>query len=160
VVKRQVKDAGRNALITDFVKQAYKSGRTIILFSDAKAHLTELRERLMKDHKIPPTDMSYYVGGMSESAREKAKTKRILLATYQFVSTGTNIPWLDCGVLATPRSDVVQIVGRVLREYPDKKQPVIFDLVDSDSWVFAKYASNREGWYRSIGAKIKNVNPY
>ena len=48
-------------------------------------------------------------------------------------------------------------VREVRREYPDKKQPVVMDVVDADSPVFANYAANRKKWYRSIGAEVVDM---
>jgi len=57
-----------------------------------------------------------------------------------------------------PRSNVVQPVGRIRREYPNKKDPVVIDIIDDDSPVFASYARNRQKWYRGIGAEIINID--
>jgi superfamily II DNA or RNA helicase len=70
-------------------------------------------------------------------------------------SEATDIPWLDTCVLAAPRANVVQIVGRIRREYPDKKEPVVLDLVDVDSTVLRNYAEARMKWYKSLGAEVK-----
>jgi superfamily II DNA or RNA helicase len=67
---------------------------------------------------------------------------------------GTDIPWLDTAVLATPKADVEQIIGRIRREHPGKKEPVVLDPVDQDSPVFVGYANKRAWWYRKVGAKI------
>jgi superfamily II DNA or RNA helicase len=71
---------------------------------------------------------------------------------------GTDIPWLDTCILAMPRARVEQPVGRIRREYDDKADAVVMDLVDADSPVFAGYASERLKWYRRIGAEVKDMN--
>ena len=149
-------NAKRNGLITDFVLKAYNKGRSIIIFADTKNHLEILQVALRKAG-ILGKDIAMYVGGLSKKEREAAKVKPVLLATYSFTSEATDIPWLDTMVFATPRSDVVQIVGRILREYPDKKQPVVFDIIDNSSPVFQGYANKRMAWYRKIGAEIKRL---
>ena len=70
---------------------------------------------------------------------------------------GTDIPALDTAILADPRSDVEQVVGRILRVHPSKKDPVVLDLVDQDSPVFAGYANKRNRWYRRERASVKTV---
>ena len=117
---------------------------------------------------MPDEDIGYYVGVTSGGAspytgnlkerkrqRDQAKAKPVILATYAMASEATDIPWLDACVLATPRSDVVQIIGRIRREYPDKKQPVVLDLVDDDSRIFKAYWVKRYRWYKSLGCEIK-----
>lgn len=158
------KDEKRNSIISSFVKAAYRKQRSTIIFSDTMAHLKNLKEALMKEG-IPAKDIGYYVGlqfydgkeGNRKQQRERAKYKPIILATMKMCAMATDIPWLDTCVLATPRSDVIQIVGRIRREYENKKEPVVFDLVDSDSPVFEQYANKRCKWYRSIGSKIEVV---
>ena len=147
----------RNRQIAKFAKSAYNKDRLTIIFTDTKKHLENIHV-MLTDMGIPVEDVAYYIGGLKETAREAAKLKKILLSTYMYVSEGTDIPWLDTAILGTPRSDVIQIAGRVLREYPDKKQPVIFDVWDRDSRVFDSYGEKRLSWYKDIGAEVKIIS--
>lgn len=164
VVKRMAEDIPRNLQIVSFLQHAVAKERATIVFSDTIAHLREL-ERLLLEAGVRGQDIGYYVGSSfypgskveKTRARDEAKHKPIILATYAMASEATDIPWLDTCVLATPRSDVVQIVGRIRREYPGKKQPVVYDLVDSASRVFSMYAAKRARWYRLLGAEVKVV---
>ena len=157
VNKSLAKNAGRNNIITTFVKAAHAKGRSTIIFSDLKGyHLDRLYSCLVSSG-IPKKDIAYYVGGLKESEREIAKSKPVILATYAMCSMATDIPWLDTCVLATPRSDVIQIVGRILREYPNKKEAVVFDVIDEDSSVLRGYSNKRLSWYREKGSRILNV---
>lgn len=145
--------AKRNRAIVRFLKSAYDKDRNILLLSDRKIHLDVIHS-LCLTSGIPEEDMVMYVGGLSKAEREAAMVKRVLLGTYQYASLGTNIPWLDTLIMATPRADVVQVAGRILREFKNKKLPVIYDIVDNDSNVLSGYFSSRLKWYRSIGSKI------
>lgn len=157
VYKEMAKDMHRNSQIIHFVKKAYDKDRRIIVFSDLKeSHLQVLYE-LAHSEGIPEKDMDFYVGGMKEKAREAAKHKRVLFATYAMTAEATDIPWLDTAVLATPRANVVQTVGRILREWENKKQPVVFDLVDECSHVLRQYAMKRHSDYLKMGATIVGV---
>lgn len=147
------KDMQRNKLIVQFLKKAYNKDRNILLLSDIKNHL-HLLKGLCISAGIPEDDIALYIGGLTKEERDQAKIKRILLATYQYTSTGTNIPWLDTMVMATPRSDVIQIVGRILREFDDKKAPVVYDIVDRDSNVLKGYYNSRRVWYKEKNCKI------
>jgi superfamily II DNA or RNA helicase len=55
----------------------------------------------------------------------------IILASFGMLSRGTDIPRLSCLILATVRSDMRQISGRVERIHPNKKQPIIVDFIDT-----------------------------
>ena len=71
-------------------------------------------------------------------------------------SEGTDAPWWDACIFIQPRSDVVQIVGRITREFPGKKMPIVIDLIDSTR-CFDMYWKKRLKWYKSQGAQISEV---
>ena len=154
VNKALAKSDARNRMIAEFVFAAYKRGRRIIVFSELRdAHLANLELELIAIG-VKAQDISWYVGGLKKGEREHAKTKRVLLSTYRMASMATDIPWLDTCVLATPRSDVVQIVGRILREYDGKQTPLVFDIVDMQCPLYKAYANKRLNWYLKIGSEI------
>lgn len=157
-------DTARNAYIVDFLVRASERGRSTIVFADTMDHLRNL-EIMLVGEGVSPSAIGFYVGLQAydgtkaerQAERDAAKSRPIILATYKMASEATDIPWLDTCVLATPRADVVQIVGRIRREYPDKKQPVVLDLVDRDSHVFRMYAEKRARWYRRLGCPMRRV---
>ena len=71
-------------------------------------------ERLLKEAGAP--DVAFYVGGMKQNALEKSEEAQILLGTYSMAAEGMNIPTLNTIVLSTPKSNVEQSVGRILRQ--------------------------------------------
>lgn len=154
IVKIMAKDKVRNLRLGKFVKASYDKDRKVIFFADTKDHLKAMRDMLMK-LGINPNDIAFYVGGLTKTQLAKAKKQKILLATYKYCSEGTDIPSLDTMVLGTPRSDVQQIVGRILREYAGKGLPVVLDLHDGNSSVLKGYSKNRLKWYKKIGAEVK-----
>ena len=160
VHKLLVKDKGRNKLIVDFVKEAYDRGRYTVVLSDLSVdlYLGELR-RLLTASGIPDKEIAYYIGGMTEEQRDQAVAKKVVLATYNMAAENTDVPWWSAMVLATPRANVKQAIGRVLREHPDKPQPVILDIVDTDSPVFTQYYAARKRLYLSqeIGGTVEPV---
>jgi superfamily II DNA or RNA helicase len=156
IINIMAKNYERNCKLATFISKAYQKDRCIIVFSDTLAHLDNLMVASRK-FGVKSRDMAKYVGGMKEEDREAAKIKQVIFSTYAFCSEGTDIPWLDTAVLGTPKSNIIQIVGRVLREYDDKKEPLVYDPRDGNSKVFAAYARNRDKWYKSIGAKVVRV---
>jgi len=149
-------DLKRNHFIAKFVKKAYDMGRICIVFSDSLDHLDYLNSAIKKVG-VPAKAMSYYVGGLTKAEREVAKGKPVILATYAYTSEATDIPWLDTMVMATPKANVVQIVGRVLREHPNKPTPLVLDLVDPLK-IYQNFGTTRLKWYHEIGAEIKEVS--
>jgi len=146
----------RNAQIVEFVKAAFDSGRKIVVMSDLiEGHLHALFH-LISSSGVGGENIGYYIGGMSKIDRDISKTKRVVLATYAMCATGTNVPAWDTLVLATPRADVKQSVGRVLRSVVGKKQPIILDLVDDDKLLHNFHLSRLKQYY-GLGAEIVKV---
>jgi superfamily II DNA or RNA helicase len=152
------RDNARNAMVVRACRSAYDKGRFIVVFSDYIDHLERLYEAI-RSSGIPARDLGMYIGtGVSKRDLDLALGKRVILATYGKMGEGTSIPWLDTCILAGPRADVIQPVGRIRREYENKQQPVVIDLVDDDSFVYKNYAESRARWYRSIDAEIKDCS--
>jgi predicted helicase len=82
--------------------------------------------------------------------------KEIVVATFQLAHEGLDIPVLDTVILATPRSDIKQSIGRIMRETAGKlNDPLIFDIADQWSVFFSMYAKRlkvyKEGGFDIIG---------
>jgi superfamily II DNA or RNA helicase len=68
-------------------------------------------------------------------------------------SEGMNIPTLNAVLLATPKSNIEQSVGRILRLRPEERkvQPIIFDVLDSAfSECFGQW-NRRRKFYKECG---------
>lgn len=150
------KDEKRNTLLAKWIYKGYTKGRNIIAFSDlaVEKHLGRIKQLLIK-FGVAQKDIGYYIGGLTEAQRDKVKGKRIILATYGSTAEATDIPWLDFAIYLTPRANVLQPAGRILREYHEKKTPIIIDPVDFDSRVFRKFYAKRKAFYGSIDATVK-----
>lgn len=152
-------DPDRNGLIATLIKQAFDKGRKIVVFSTLHDHLKAVH-RLCIKAGISGRQMGFYLGATTKAEkehREREKGKPILFTTYSMMSEGTNLPWLDTCILAMPRSNIAQPVGRIRREYPDKAQPVVMEILDEDSPIFAAYAGGRLRWFKSIGCVVKDM---
>lgn len=148
----------RNNAIINFVKQALDAGRNPVIMSDQiDGHLNVLYKMALEEG-IPARDMGFYVGGLKTQAeRDLQAHKRLVFATYQMCSEGTDYPHWDTLVMATPRSNIKQIIGRVMRKLEGKKEPVVLDLVDNDT-ILVGYHKSRLKQYFEVGATIVNVN--
>lgn len=153
-------DPERNYLLAELIHSAFDKDRKMVVFSTLHDHLKSIHRICGKEFKISGRDMGFYLGATTKQEkehREREKVKPILFTTYTMMGEGTSIDWLDTCLLAMPRAKVEQPVGRIRREYPDKKQPVVMDVIDSDSPVFLAYSTARAKWYGSIGAEVKDM---
>lgn len=156
VVKAMGKDLARNGQIVEFVKAAYeKDRRTLILSEQIENHLVPLFHLLVAAG-IPGEEIGYYIGKMKAHELEVSKNRKVVLATYMFTAEGTDVPQWDTLVMATPRANVKQPVGRVIRYVEGKKKPVILDLVD-DNAVLQNFHFTRMKQYYQLKAEIVGV---
>ena len=58
-----------------------------------------------------------------------SETKKIIIATYAMASEALDIKTLTTLVMATPKTDVTQSIGRILRT--KHIQPLVIDIVDN-----------------------------
>ena len=65
---------------------------------------------------------------MKEKDLKISESKQILIATYSMASEGLDIKTLTTLVFATPKTDIEQAVGRILRV--KHNNPLIIDIVD------------------------------
>ena len=113
----------------------------IILLSHNKSLLNYLFKAV--EHR-QITTVGYYVGGMKEHDLKKSETKRLILATYAMAAEALDIKSLTTLILATPKTDIVQASGRILREKHD--QPLIIDIVDEHD-IFQGQYQKRKRYY-------------
>lgn len=137
----------RNERIVMNIKRLHELGRKTVVFSATKAHLALLSQR------IGPIPNGFYIGGMPKADLDKSATMSVCFATYKMGSEGTDKPWWDACVLASPLSHIIQPVGRVTREYPGKKTPIVVDFVDQHP-LWEGYALSRIKEYDAIGASV------
>ena len=104
----------------------------------------------------PPLDLlaGFYVGGMKAEALQKSEKKKVVLATYAMAAEGLDIKTLTTLVMVTPKTDITQSVGRILRTKHEK--PIIVDLIDAHE-VFQNQWKKRRVFYRQNKYVIKLV---
>ena len=95
--------------------------------------------------------VGYYVGGMKEAALKESETKQVIIATYSMASEGLDIKSLTTLIMATPKTDIQQSVGRILRE--KHGQPIVVDIIDSHE-PFKNQWKKRRSFYMKEKYKI------
>ena len=85
-----------------------------------------------------------------------SETKQVILATYQMAAEALDIKTLTSLILATQKTDIVQAVGRILRE--KHKNPLVIDIVDVHN-CFQNQFLKRKTFYNKENYKmIKTTN--
>lgn len=134
--------------INSLLQDLHKEGRKILILSDRREYLNNTMNWI-NEHICPS---GLYVGGMKPYELRESQEKDIILGTFSMASEGMDIPKLNTIILASPKSDVVQSVGRIMREKADKREfhPLIIDIRDShpNLKVFEKQSDKRITFYK------------
>jgi hypothetical protein len=140
-------------VISDLI-QEYPQKQIMIL-----AHNRELLTYLYDaiHHKISQdaNTVGYYVGGMKEKNLKETEKKRIVLATYAMAAEALDIKTLSTLVMATPKTDIEQSVGRILRARG--QNPIVVDIVDSHEYLKRQW-NTRRLFYKKCMYKIWSTN--
>lgn len=99
--------------------------------------------------------VGYYVGGMKQADLQKTEEQQIVLATYAMAAEALDIKTLSTLVMVTPKTDIVQSVGRILRVKHDN--PIIVDIVDRHE-VFQNQFRQRKTFYRKCNYRIVSTD--
>ncbi len=100
--------------------------------------------------------VGYYVGGMKEKVLKANEAKQVIIATYAMCSEGLDISTLCRMIMATPRTDIEQTVGRILRS--NHEQPVVVDIVDSHEPFQKQFVKRRQFYKRENYDIVKTVS--
>ncbi len=120
----------------------------IILLSQTKNLLNYLY-KLITSKNV--TSVGYYIGGMKEKDLKESESKQIILATFAMAAEALDIKSLTTLVLATPKSDIVQAVGRIMRA--EHSQPLIIDIIDQHDTLLNQF-NKRRSFYNEKNYKI------
>ena len=91
---------------------------------------------------------------------KESESKKVIVATYAMASEGLDIKTLTTLCMATPKSDVCQSVGRILRSKHTK--PLVIDVIDSHD-IFKRQYGKRKTYYHKKKYLIQrylNLNEY
>ena len=132
-------------------------GHKVLLVSDRVDFLKSCA-RLVGDNAICVT------GDVPHEERGKLikgifTEKDILFGTQSIFSEGISVDCLSCLILGTPVNNeplLTQLIGRVIRMYDGKPQPVIVDI-NLEGRTARKQASARRGYYMRQGYEVSEV---
>lgn len=134
----------RSEFILNVLQQEVKENEDqhIIVLAHNRSLLNYLHNGI-QHRKIASS--GFYVGGMKESELKKSESNKIILATYSMASEGLDIKTLTTLLMATPKTDIIQAVGRILRT--NHARPLVIDIVD-DHDLFQKQFQKRKTFYK------------
>ncbi len=113
----------------------------IMILAHNKSLITYLFKAI--EHRNIAT-VGYYIGGMKEEELKKSENKKVIIATYAMASEGLDIKTLTSLIMASPKTDVCQSVGRILRT--KHTSPMVIDIIDSHD-IFEKQWNKRKQYY-------------
>lgn len=129
-----------------------KAGQQLMILAHNKNLLTYLYKAI--EHRQIST-VGYYVGGMKEADLKKSETCQVIIATYAMAAEALDIKTLTTLLLATPKTDIIQAVGRILRVKHER--PLVIDIIDTHE-VFINQWQKRRKYYASNKYKILHTN--
>lgn len=153
----------RTKLISHMIQAeiAGLANQQLLVLSQQKSLLADLKEYL----DIFGINCGYYVGGMTPEALAQSSTKTVILATYSMASEGLDIKGLTTLFLVTPRTDIVQAVGRIMRS--KHVRPLIVDIVDPHpvlqrQWCkrLAYYKKNNYTIWQAASSQLPDANDW
>jgi superfamily II DNA or RNA helicase len=139
-------------VIHDLLKE--NDHKQIMILAHNRALLTYLYDAIC--HKISDDDstVGYYVGGMKEKDLKITESKKIVLATYAMAAEALDIKTLSTLVMASPKTDIEQSVGRILRTRG--QNPIVVDIVDSHEYLKGQWLK-RKAFYKKCNYKIFSI---
>lgn len=138
-------------IISDTI--ADRPGAKILVLSERRTHLRSLSDAI----DARGARIAFYVGGMKQGDLKAAEDADVVLGTFAMAAEGMDIPSLDTLVLASPKGNIEQPVGRILRVRPEDRgrPPLVIDIVD-DSQFLSALASRRAAFYSRAGYVVSH----
>lgn len=139
-------------VIHDLIKE--NEHKQIMILAHNRALLKYLYDAI--HHRISNEDstVGYYVGGMKEKDLKITESKKIVLATYAMAAEALDIKTLSTLVMASPKTDIEQSVGRILRTRG--QNPIVVDIVDSHEYLKGQWLK-RKAFYKKCNYKIFSI---
>ena len=146
----------RNKIIVKTVLDELKNcpDRHFLVLSDRVDHLIILYQ-IFRQNKM--TSVGLFIGEMDKDALKLSTGCKVILGSYSMANEGLDIPTLNCLVLASPKIEVFQTIGRISRLQENDKyiKPLIIDFIDILQ-VFIKEAEKRLTLYKKSNYEISD----
>ena len=130
-------DEDRNNVIVEVIEGLMEEGRKVLVLADRREHCKHLCDRV--------EGAGLYLGGMKEKLLDESSTKRCIMGTFSMAHEGLDIGDIDTVFLVSPKSDVVQSIGRCMRAGGGRKHnSLVVDMRDDWGPFGAMYYKRRK----------------
>jgi len=155
-------DLQRNQMIVDDILEAVRAGRSPVLLTERREHLTYFEDALTGKVK----NIVLLAGGMGRKQRNALMERlrgipeddeRLIIATGRYLGEGFDDSRLDTLFLALPvawKGTIAQYAGRLHRSSERKKEVIIYDYADDHVPVLAGMFGKRKKGYKAIGYEL------
>lgn len=133
-------------VVSDMLEE--NPSQQIMILAHNKNILTYMHDAI-NHRKI--ASVGYYVGGMKEQHLKESEKKKVIIATYSMAAEALDIKTLTTLIMATPKTDIEQAVGRILRE--KHSNPIVVDIIDEHQ-PFKNQWTKRRSFYNKNNYKI------
>lgn len=160
MIKYQTEMSERNEFIAKLVEEQVAEGRRVLVLTKRVKHYESIMETyagrrgdggvLALDSKTKKMERDKNMLELRSGDRDFS----VIFGTYSLLSTGIDIPSLDCLILAGDlKSDVLleQSGGRIRRIFREKQDPLIIDIQDIGNPILKHQARARKGAYFLLG---------
>lgn len=151
MISKICSNSSRTDMIVNIIKHELDSEikQQIMILAHNKSLINELFEKI----SYFESSIGLYVGGMREEQLKASESKNVIIATYAMASEGLDIKTLTTLLMATPKTDVCQSVGRILRSKHER--PMVIDVVD-DHDIFRRQYNKRQKYYNKKKYNIQS----
>lgn len=159
------KNSRRNEMIVNDVLSALKNGRSPVILTERKEHVSFFVNRLSGYSK----HIIALQGGMGKKAHQQMLEKldsideheeRVLIATGRYIGEGFDDARLDTLFLAMPvswKGTLAQYSGRLHRIHHNKTKVQVYDYIDYRVPTLQRMSEKRMSGYRSLGYEIQST---
>ncbi|ACY13389.1 DEAD/DEAH box helicase [Haliangium ochraceum] len=161
VVSELAQHTRRNQQLVSLVTREARAGCSVLVLSGRVAHCEQLAESLVADgvEAVALTSRMPKHKRSDVLERFRAGTLRVVCAT-SLADEGLDVARLERLILATParaEGRTVQRLGRLMRPHPDKRPPVLYDLVDDMPLARNQFAAREQAYRQVLGAHAANT---
>jgi len=144
--------ASRTEFILGVLKDVLRENpqQQIIMLAHNKNLLNYIYKAIV-DRNIAEGSIGYYIGGMKDKDLKVSETKTVIMATYSMAAEALDIKTLTTLFMLTPKTDVQQAVGRILRVKHSK--PLVVDFVDAHG-IFQNQWKKRKTFYKKQNYRV------
>jgi superfamily II DNA or RNA helicase len=139
------------SVLDDLLDKDVDKKRRLLIMTGRVDHCKLLYNRLKK--RDDGRTYGLAIGMMKQELRDSESEKMVIVSNYQYFSEGIDVPHLNTLVLASPKSDVSQCVGRIYRKVHTDLHPTIVDI--SDTWLYNKETKRRKIYHTETKGNLQ-----